>query len=81
MIVLISASFLTFFTDNSFQCIFIISEFIQVNDAVEENDYEAALSSSRKVKNFCIGVLLTYIGMLAVAGALLAVYFITGKIL
>jgi hypothetical protein len=51
-----------------------------VNESVEENDYETALSSSRKVKNFCCGVLVAYIGILAVAGALLAVYFTTGKI-
>jgi hypothetical protein len=51
-----------------------------VREAVEENDYDSALTSSRKVKHFCFGVLLAYIGILAVAGALLAVYFTTGKI-
>ncbi|XP_028402812.1 uncharacterized protein LOC114525621 isoform X2 [Dendronephthya gigantea] len=42
--------------------IYALAKSRQVNDAVGESDYEAALSSSKKVKNFSIGVLLAYIG-------------------
>ena len=60
--------------------IYALTKSKQVKESVDENDYESALSSSRKVKHFCFGVLLAYIGILAVVGALLGVYFTTGKI-
>ena len=60
--------------------IYALTKSKQVKESVDENDYESALSSSRKVKHFCFGVLLVYIGILAVVGALLGVYFTTGTI-
>ena len=47
---------------------------------MEENDYEWALSSSKKVKHFCIGISLAFLGILAIGGGLLAKYLITGEL-